>query len=548
MLQKLSVANYALIDTLTMELDSSLNIITGETGAGKSILLGALGLIIGNKSDGAAIKDNSQNCIVEGEFDISAYGLESLFEEYDWDYDDVITLRRVITPAGKSRAFVNDLPVQLADLKVLGARLIDIHSQHQNRKLSDESYRLAALDAAASCGELLSRYRASYAALEQRRKALKDAEDAIALLAREQEWLSFQVEEFDALKLRDGEVEEIESSLFILENAYRISEALAHLCNTIDDENIGALISLKSCETQMQALSKSFPSAADYASRIRGVIEELKDMSQSASSQAESVVTDNDKLTSLTNRLDTIISLQQKHRVSSFEELLAVEIKYREQYAKIVSGDEDIAQLREELLVAQKEAQRVAEELHTLREAAAVKLSSEIEAIIVKLGLEQARFVVQLTKGETLTASGYDTADFLFSANSGKSLQGVDKVASGGEISRIMLAIKSTLAKSSKLPTIIFDEIDTGVSGRIASAMGDIIAELSSDMQVVDITHLPQVAAKGRTHFVVFKESSRTNIVELTNEQRVEHIAAMLSADAVTEAALVQARNLLGIE
>ncbi|MFR9650316.1 MAG: DNA repair protein RecN [Rikenellaceae bacterium] len=545
MLKTLSVTNYALIDALEMELDNSLNIITGETGAGKSILLGALGLILGNKNDSAAIKDNSHNCIIEGCFDISAYNLESFFEEYDLEYDEEIVVRRVITPAGKSRVFLNDIPIQLADLKALGSRLIDIHSQHQNRKLSDESYRLSAIDAVADNGELLAKYKESYNSLTQSRKTLKEAQEAIATLSREQEWLRFQVEEFEALKLREGEGEELESEINILENGDKISEALLHLHNAVEADDIGILTQLKGCQSQMLSLENSYQPAQDYTSRLMSVVEELKDLSRSAANDNDRISTDTNRLATLTNRLDSIISLQQKHRVNSYEELLDVERRLCEQYSKIVNSDEHIASLKQDVALTQSKALSIADKLHATRERAAKKLSSNIEAIIVKLGMMEAKFNVDISKKEELSANGYDSADFLFSANKGKTPQSIDKIASGGEISRIMLAIKATLAKSLKLPTIIFDEIDTGVSGRIASAMGDIIAELSLDMQVVDITHLPQVAAKGNTHFVVYKESSRTNIVELTAGQRVEHIAMMLSADNITPAALEQAYNLL---
>lgn len=545
MLRRLTVANYALIDSLQMELDPSLNIITGETGAGKSILLGALGLIIGNKSDGAAIKDNSQNCVIEGEFHISNYNLKDLFEEYDWEWEECITLRRVITPSGKSRAFVGDMPAQLSELKVLGSRLIDIHSQHQNRKLSDESYRLTVLDSVAACEELLGEYQVSYRHLLETKRALSQAQQQSQALAREQEWLGFQIEEFDALKLREGEREEIESELRILENGDKISEAFALLSGAIDDELHGALITLKSSQLQMAAITDSYPPAEEYNQRLCSVIEELKDMSRSADRDSERVVIDSDKLSKLTSRLDAILSLEQKHRANSYEQLLATERDIREKWSIIENSDALLEELTQSVRIAETAARKLSDKLHSARAKAATALSKSVESIIVKLGLSDAKFIVEVNGEGALGEMGGDSVEYLFSANSGKSPQSVDKIASGGEISRIMLAIKATLAKSTKLPTIIFDEIDTGVSGRIASAMGDIIAELSKDMQVVDITHLPQVAAKGDSHFVVYKESSRTNITKLSTSQRVEHIASMLSADAVTEAAVSQARNLL---
>ncbi len=545
MLRRITIDNYALIDHLEMDIDKRLNIITGETGAGKSILLGALGLLLGNKNDGSAIKDNTKSCVIEAQFYIADLALESLFEEYDWEWESELLVRRMISPSGKSRAFVNDMPVQLAELRELGSRLIDIHSQHQNRVLSDENFRVRALDLLAGNDDLLSRYKETYESLQRLRRELSSAQEQMESARREQEWLTYQVEELTAAALKEGEDMEAEAELKLLENVDRISEALSLFSQRMDDENFGALMALKSSQSEFAALDAIYSPAHEYSERLKGVLAELKDMQSSILVESEQVESDPERLQKVSDRLNTIYSLCQKHRAKDLDELLQIRDKYSAQLLSIVQGDESIERLKSEIETEEQAATTLAEQLHGARVAVASKFEAEIVATLQKLGMADVVFSATPIPTTSLTPTGADRVDFLFSANRGVAPQAVERIASGGEISRVMLSLKALLARRMKLPTIIFDEIDTGVSGRIADAMGEIISSLADSMQVIDITHLPQVASKGETHFVVYKREGRTNISKLTTEERIEQIATMLSGSQITEAALEQARILL---
>ena len=545
MLRRLTVENYALIDALELELDSRLNIITGETGAGKSILLGALSLLLGAKNEGSAIKDNTRNCRVEGVFDLTGLGLEPFFEENDLDYADETTLTRLITPAGKSRSFVNDLPVPLTTLRDLGGRLVDIHSQHQNLILSSETFRTSALDTVAGNAPLLTAYDAAYRALLEARRRLQELRDAAAAARRDEEWLRFQHEELSAAKLRAGEQAEVEAELTLLEHADRIGEAFTTLRNALDEEQTGVLARLKESETQLLHLRNQYPAAGEYAARLRSTLEELKDIGRSAAADAERIDADPERLQKLTTRLDFLIGLQQKHRVAGEAELIALRDEVAARLSVIVRGDEEIAAAEAAVETAAAEAKRLADALHRARAAAAAPFEREIVTTLVQLGMPDTVFRVSLEACE-MGRSGCDTVRFLFSANRTASPQPIERIASGGELSRVMLALKALLATRMQLPTILFDEIDTGVSGRIADAMGEIIARLSERMQVVDITHLPQVASKGETHFVVYKQEGQTHIRRLSAGERTTEIAKMLSGAEITDAALKQAAILLG--
>ncbi|MDE6623155.1 MAG: DNA repair protein RecN [Alistipes sp.] len=546
MLRRLSVENYALIDRLCLELDPHLNIITGETGAGKSILLGALSLLLGAKNDGAATKDAARNCRVEGTFDLTGLSLEPFFEENDLDYAAETTLTRIITPAGKSRAFINDLPVQLQQLRALGERLVDIHSQHQNLILSSEDFRTSALDTVAGNGPLLVRYAARYAAMQELRRRLAALREEAAAGRRDEEWLRYQSEELTAAALSEGEQARIEEELAVLENADRIGEAFITLRNALDADETGILTLLRTSENALAHIGSRYPAAAEYASRLHAVIEELKDIDRSVTDDSRRIDADPERLAKLTARLDTLLSLQQKHRVGDEAELIALRDRYAAQLAAIVHGDERIAEAEAELAAAEAAANDLAAQLHAAREKAAPAFAERILETLVQLGMPDTVFRIELTPLPTPGSTGSDSVEFLFSANRNRTPQSVGRIASGGELSRVMLAIKALLAERTQLPTILFDEIDTGVSGRIADAMGAIIARLSTTMQVVDITHLPQVASKGSAHFVVYKRDGRTDITRLTEEERTTEIAKMLSGSEITDAALAQARILLG--
>lgn len=545
MLRRLTVENYALIDKLDMELDSRLNIITGETGAGKSILLGALGLLLGNKNDSSTLRDMERSCIIEGLFDIGEYGLESFFEENDLEYEPQSVIRRMITPAGKSRAFINDMPVQLVTLKELGARLIDVHSQHRNMILSDESFRVDTVDAVASAGEQVAEYKTLYGQLLAAERELQRMQAEAESLRKDEEWLRYQVSEFEAAALKDGELKEAEEELAILENADQIGEALITVRNILDAEQIGVLEQLASAESAVARVSANYPQGKEVVSRLHSVVQELKDLSSTVADDSERINTDPERLQKLTDRVNMIYSMCQKHRVKDLEELMAVGERLSQQLSAITHSDENINLQRELIAGLRKKATSIANTLHSMREIAAKQISTEVEAMLQRLGMAEARFTVAVEVQEELMPMGMDRVRFMFSANGGVAPQAVEKVASGGEISRVMLSLKAMIARKKSLPTIIFDEIDTGVSGRIADAMGEIIASLGENMQVVAITHLPQVASKGDSHFVVYKENSRTNISALDCEQRVMEIAKMLSGSEITEAALTQAKLLL---
>lgn len=548
MLRRLKVENYALIDRLELELDERLNIITGETGAGKSILLGALGLLLGNKNEGTTLKDPGRNCLIEGTFEIDGEELRDFFARNDLDYAAETILTRQITPSGKSRSFINDTPVPLALLRELGTQLIDIHSQHQNLVLASEAFRIRALDTLAGNAPTLTRYATAYARVGTLRQQLARLREEAAANRKDEEWLAFQVEELHAARLKEGEQQKLEQELEVLSNADRIGETLAGLRNTLDDDQSGVLLQLKNNETALRHLAEHYPFAAETAARLRSALEELKDVSAAAAQQSERLDADPERLEKTSARLNTLYTLCQKHRAADLDELLALQAGYEARLGTITHGDEAIAALTAECAAAEKEARALAEALHEAREQAAPGFGREIAGTLALLGMAEARFTVRIAPAEELTPTGCDRIDFLFSANGALAPQPAERIASGGEISRVMLALKALLAKRTALPTIVFDEIDTGVSGRIADAMGRIIDSLSGSMQVVDITHLPQVASKGETHFVVYKDADGSHIRRLDSEERTTEIAKMLSGSRITEEALAQARNLLGRE
>ena len=546
MLRRLLVENYALIEHLEIEFDSSLNIITGETGAGKSILMGALALLLGAKNDSTTIKDGSRACVVEGEFDIANLGLEEIFAELDIDYDHDTIIRRTISPSGKSRAFVNDQPVQLADLKQLGAYLIDIHSQHQNLILSSPQFRIRAIDTIAGNGALLSKYGEAFAALQEAKRAYAELSAEAKRNADEEDWLRHQAEELQKASLRVGEVEELEAELRTLENADSISEALQRVTQSLDEEVTGVLTTLREGENALRRVAENYASATELMARLHSAAVELKDISATASADLERIEANPERLDAINARLDLIFSLQRKHRCEAIEELIALRDKYTAQLSAIENSDEMLADAERRVAECNSATTALAQELHNARLKASPAFAKEVEKILHAVAMADASFKIAVSSCNP-TISGADTVDFLFSANAAVEPRAIEKIASGGELSRVMLALKTILARHLALPTIIFDEIDTGISGRTANDVGDIIAQLAESMQVIDITHSPQVASKGSRHFLVYKEQSRSNIRPLSTEERVEEIAKMLSGDTITEAALAQAKHLLSL-
>lgn len=546
MLKKLSIENYALIDNLEVEWNEHLNIITGETGAGKSILLGALGLLLGAKNEGQALNDLSRNCVVEAQFDIAGYGLETLFEENDLDYEEDITIRRVITPAGKSRAFVGDMPVQLATLREIGARLVDIHSQHQNLVLSTEEFRISTLDTIAKNHDIVERYTTLLAKLNALRSRHHKMVAEMESARKDEEWLRYTVEELRAAKLKAGEQAEVEQRLATLESAESINEALTTLRNTLDEEELGAISALTRSMRALEQLSERYPAGGDIAERLKGVVAELKDISSTAADEAERIDADPEKVQQLSDRLNTIYSLELKHRAESYDDLLAKASEFEARLATIDNSDSELKALELEILDAENELRDASKSLTASRKAVCRAFEESILTTLRKLGMADANFKVDIVPTPQFTALGEDSVAYLFTANRTSKPAPIERVASGGELSRVMLALKGILARSKRLPSIIFDEIDTGVSGQIADAMGEIIAEMSQSMQVIDITHLPQVASKSGDHFVVYKSEGVTNIRKLSKTERIDEIAKMLSGSTITDAARKQAKILLG--
>ena len=506
--------------------------------------MGALALLLGAKNDSAAIKDSSRACVVEGEFDIKRLGLEGAFAELDIDYDEETIIRRTISPSGKSRAFVNDQPVQLADLKQLGAYLIDIHSQHQNLILSSPQFRIHAIDTIAGNEATLAEYGKAFAAMQQAKLHLAELQANAKRNADEEDWLRHQAEELRGANLRAGEMEELEAELRTLENADSISEALQKVTLSLDEDVTGVLTTLREAENVLRRVSENYASASDIIARLHSTAVELKDIAATTASDLERIEANPERLDAVNNRLDLIYTLQRKHRCECVEELIVLRDRYAAQLSEIEHSDEIVAEAAQHLAECEQAVAALAVKLHDARVKASPAFAEAVEEILHTVAMADAKFKIAVNSC-TPTSSGADTVDFLFSANAAVEVRAIEKIASGGELSRVMLALKTILARHLALPTIIFDEIDTGISGRTANDVGDIIARLAESMQVIDITHSPQVASKGSRHFLVYKEQSRSNIRPLSAEERVEEIAKMLSGDTITEAALAQAKHLL---
>ena len=550
MLERLSIENYALIQQLELELSPSLNIITGETGAGKSILLGALGLIMGNRADTAVLKDSGRNCVIEGLFDMGGYGLETFFDENELDYERHTVIRRIVTPAGKSRAYVNDLPVQLATLRELAAHLIDIHSQNQGVLVADGEFRIRVLDSLADNRGLRAEYGRAYRALREREQELARLREEVGRNRRDEEYRRFQWQQIAALGLHEGELQELEAEQRELSNAEGILAALSEAGGLMENDETGVLAALKTAEAALQRIGGVLEGTSDLAARIHSAYVELKDVSGEVASLAGRIEDNPARLEAVDNRIGAVSDLMRRYGAASSDELLALGNDLATRLEAITDSDAEIAELEAETGALRVTAEGLAAAVTASRTEASALFDEAVGRVLARLGMPSARFVTEITPSGALSPSGADSVRFLFNANGGEGLQSLERIASGGETSRVMLALKSIVARSTKLPTILFDEIDTGVSGKIADAMGRIIAELGDSMQVVNITHLPQVASKGETHFLVYKEASPsgnvTRIRLLDREARVGEIAKMLSGSEVTEAAVAQARALLG--
>ena len=549
MLRRLTVRNYAIIKELDMGFGEGFTIITGETGAGKSILLGALGLVLGERADTSVLLSSAEKCIVEAEFNISGYDLQALFEQNGVDYDDEAILRREITPSGKSRAFLNDTPVNLAVLKELGSRLIDVHSQHETLLLGNNTFRMRVIDAFAGMTVPAREYAQAWGMYNEARKEYDAAALDLGRAKADFDYYSHQLEEFCALGLVQGEQEALEQEQEMLNNASEIKEALAAVTAALGGEEVNALSLLRTARLSLARIAGWLPEAAGLEKRLEGQLIELNDISYEAEKLNERATADPQRLDQVSQRLDAIYSLMQKHRCRDIDELLAVQARVEEAVTSTSDIDERIGYLRQKSEAAFAVVKEKAGRLSEARRRSASPLAGQIESRLRKLGMPYARFAVRVKTLESPGPSGVDAVDFLFSANRQVEPEELSRCASGGELSRVMLCLKSVLADSSGLPAIIFDEIDSGVSGEVASMVGSILAGMGKSMQVINITHLPQVASQGGMHYHVYKEegdhSTITRVRLLTDEERVKEVARLLSGSTITEAAIRNARELL---
>lgn len=551
MLDTLHIKNYALINVLEIQFDSGLNMITGETGAGKSIIMGALSLILGNRAEGKHFFDPSKKCVIEGEFNIGAYQLNSFFEQNDLDYADHTIIRREITPDGKSRAFVNDSPVTLAILKQLGEQLIDVHSQHATLQVNTEEFQFLVVDSVAGSFVLKQNYKESYTAYKKAKRELEELKETVKKAAIELDYFQFQFDELDGAKLVAGEQGTLEQQQRQLENAEDIKRALNAASHLLENEDTAILTQLKDAMSQVEGISSFLPEASDLSVRLKSTLIELKDVAAELASLEEDTQLDEGTLLEINERLSLLYSLQKKHHVDSVEELIQLRDDLETKLIAINSSDEQLERLEAEVVQKLAIALRNAKELSEARKLVLDRIAKDVQNTLSNVGMSNAmlQIVLEPLKEGEMRESGIDTIQFLFSANKGQALQSIHRVASGGELSRVMLAIKSLVAKTSALPTIVFDEIDTGISGEVALRVGEVMENLAENMQVIAISHLPQIASKGAAHFKVYKEdnTNRTisNIVRLDQSGRVKEIAQMLSGANPTDAAVEHAELLL---
>lgn len=552
MLRSLYIQNYALIEKLDIDIEQGFSVITGETGAGKSIILGAIGLLLGQRADVKAIRQGADRCTIEAQFDIEGYNLRPLFEDNDWDYDSHCIIRRELQSSGKSRAFVNDTPASLAQLKELGERLIDVHSQHQNLLIDQENFQLNILDLLAQNEDLTLRYQSAYTQWTKTKDLLTKLQTLSAQSTADQDYLRYQLTQIDEAKLSAGEETQLEEEAELLAHAEDIKAGLYRAENLLMGDEGGSLTLLKDALNAIRALTRVYPQAEELSARMEATYIELKDLTHEISSSCESVEFNPRRLEEVNERLNLIYSLQQKHRVESVAEILKIAEDFRSRLDAIDSSDDRLNELTARLEQERKEVDSLASQLSEARSAAARQLEQDLTARLLPLGMPHARFQVELTRKPQPGASGIDTVNFLFSANKNGTLQNLSSVASGGEIARVMLSLKALIAGVTKLPTIIFDEIDTGVSGEIADRMTEVMKEMSGQgLQVISITHLPQIASQGNTHYKVYKQDNETetnsHIRRLSPAERVEEIAHMLSGATLTDAALQNAKALLGL-
>ena len=552
MLQSLYIQNYALIDRLDIQFTSGFSVITGETGAGKSIILGAIGLLLGQRADVKAIRKGASKCIVEARFHIANYHMQEFFEENDIEFDpEECLLRREVSANGKSRAFINDTPAPLSQMKLVGEKLIDVHSQHQNLLLNKEGFQLNILDLLAQDERQLADYQQVFREYRRVSHELADFITRAEKSRQDEDYLRFQLEQLDEAHLAEGEQAALEQEADTLSHAEDIKASLYKAEQIIYNDEGGTLAQSKECLQALQSIAAVFAPAQDWMERLNSCYIELKDIAHDIANAQGAIDFNPARLDFVNERLNLIYNLQQKHRVQTVEELLSLADDYRRQLEAITSSDEHITRLEQQKEALLQEVLRQAAGLTQTRSRSARHIEEQMKTLLVPLGMPNVRFAVELTSRKEPDANGMDSVNFLFSANKNGTLQNVASIASGGEIARVMLSLKAMIAGAVKLPTIIFDEIDTGVSGSIAEKMALIIQDMGQhNRQVISITHLPQIAARGTTHYKVYKEDTETgtdsHIRRLTTDERVEEIAHMLSGATLTEAALNNARALLG--
>ncbi|CAM3426296.1 DNA repair protein RecN [Aequorivita lipolytica] len=549
MITTLAIKNYALIEDMRVELNEGLTIITGETGAGKSIVLGALALLLGKRADLSSVKDSSKKCIIEGHFSIKNYELQNVFEENDLDYEPQTIIRREILPGGKSRAFVNDTPVSLTQLQALAPYLVDVHSQHETLEIVSENFQMEVIDALAGNAELLKSYQLQFADFKKISEELSvlklQKEDA----SKELDYNTFLFNELQQANLKKLNQQDLEETYETLNNAEAIQEALSEVTKLFDDDQIGSLQTAKEARIvlgKIKGYSKAFE---DFWQRLNSVIIELEDISAEVNSASENIEADPEMLFQINEKLQTLYKLEQKHSVSTVSELIEIEEKLEEKVNTTLGLDGQIENLEKQKSSLRETALKTAVALHAKRQKAIPELKKKLEETLFPLGLPNAKFQFELSASEDFRSNGTDALQLLFTANKGLAFGPLKKVASGGEMSRIMLAIKAVLAEYKKLPTIVFDEIDTGVSGEIANKMAVIMHQMSKKMQLLSITHLPQIAAKGDHHIKVYKEDNNevtaTHLQVLNQEERIVEIAQMLGGKNVSDAAIANAKELL---
>lgn len=552
MLKQLYIKNFTLIDELDISFNPGFSVITGETGAGKSIILGAIGLLLGNRADTRQVKAGTERCIVEAHFDLHKYNLQTFFQEHDLDYDEQdCIVRREVSASGKSRAFINDSPVSLQQMKDLGERLVDIHSQHQNLLLRKEDFQLNVIDLMADNERERNDYITAYQSYTQARSQLQALKQQMQASHDNEDFLRFQQSELNDAQLTAGEQEELEEQSQLMSHVEEIKSALYESDNLLNADSTGIVNGLRTIINQLHSIENVFPAAEELASRTDECFIELKDISEEISNRLERVDFNPAELERINDRLDHLYSLQQKYHVSSVEELIDIKQNIDEQLSQIDNSDEQLKELQDQLIALESACQDKAKRLSATRQKAARKVEQAMKSRLVPLGIPNVRFEVSLSE-KPLSTDGTDRVAFLFSANKSTALLPVSEVASGGEIARVMLSLKAMISGSVKLPTIIFDEIDTGVSGRVAEQMAAIMKEMGdADRQVISITHLPQIAAMGATHYRVSKEERKqgttSSMVMLSQEERISEIAQMLSGSNISEAAISNAKALLQI-